>query len=69
MAVLVLAYPDSKFKQWINWLGIQWMMLQPRETLAVNNSFWSGLTFNNLYSVFSAAEPREAKITPLADYS
>lgn len=69
MAVLVLAHPDdSKFKDVIGRLQIQWMMLLDREAFEVGEGFWQGISDKNLYSVFFAAEARDA-ISPLvADY-
>ena len=42
--------------------------MQKRDTLAVSQGFWKGITMENLYSVFAPAEPREASCPLLADY-
>lgn len=71
MAILVLAHPDdAKFKIWISRLQIEWMMLQPRTTLNVQDGgFWDGIKLGNLYEAFSLAEPREATVPMYADYN
>lgn len=70
MAVLVLAHPDdTKFKDVISRLQIQWMMLLDREVFEVREGFWQGITEKNLYSVFFASEARDAMEPLIADYS
>lgn len=71
LALLVIAHPDpdSRFKNWIGRLQIDWMMMQPRNTLDVKDGFWKGLNANNVYKVFSVEEKRVAEILPLVDYT
>ncbi|KAI0429639.1 hypothetical protein F5Y09DRAFT_356788 [Xylaria sp. FL1042] len=70
LALLVIAHPDpdSRFKNWIGRLQIDWMM-QPRDTLDVKDGFWKGLNANNVYKIFSVEEKRIAEILPLVDYT
>ncbi|CAJ2503080.1 Uu.00g104740.m01.CDS01 [Anthostomella pinea] len=71
LAVMIIAHPDpdSKFRNWIGQLQIDWMMTQPRGRLDVRHGFWKGINDSNLYTVFLAEEDREADITMLADYT
>lgn len=70
MAVLVLAHPDdTKFKEWIGRLQIQWMMLQDPKGLSVNEGFWKGITTQNLKDVFSAAPAHDIADNIQLEYS
>lgn len=69
LAILVIAHPNNtKFKDKIGKLQIQWMMAQDRHTLHVQEGFWKGITLSNLFSVFLPSEPRESDVPLLADY-
>ncbi|RWA10339.1 hypothetical protein EKO27_g4766 [Xylaria grammica] len=70
LAVLVLAHPDpdSKFRNWVGRLEIDWM-IRPRNTLAVKHGFWEGISTDNIYDVFAAEEPRAPQFRFLADYT
>lgn len=69
LAILVIAHPNNtKFKDKIGKLQIQWMMTQDRQELHVQDGFWRGITLSNLFSVFSPSEPRESDVPLLADY-
>ncbi|KAI1181896.1 hypothetical protein F5B17DRAFT_423012, partial [Nemania serpens] len=68
LAVLILAYPDPKYKHRIEQLEIQFM-LEPRELLHVRHGFWSGINHGNLHHVFQTEEPRRSEVAFLADYS
>lgn len=70
LAILIIAHPDAKFKDWIGQLQIEWMVTQSRETLNVQQGFWDGLNSRNLDDVFVMnEEPRRAEVHRLADYS
>ncbi|KAI1116061.1 hypothetical protein F5Y14DRAFT_449553 [Nemania sp. NC0429] len=70
LAVLILAHPDpdSKFRNWVGRLEIDWM-IRPRDTLAVTHGFWEGITAANIYDTFAYEEPRIPQFPFLADYT
>lgn len=69
LALLIIAHPDdTKFKNIIVKLQIDWMLIQDRENLDVREGFWRGVNASNLYRVFSREEEREAEVELLADY-
>lgn len=69
LALLIIAHPDdTKFKNIIVKLQIEWMLTQDREILDVREGFWKGVNASNLYKIFSREEEREAEVELLADY-
>lgn len=72
LAVLIISHPDpdSKFRQWIGRLQIDWMLTHPRNILDVQDGNRKGLNSENLHIVFAAeSEPRRAEVEMLADYN
>lgn len=69
LALLIITHSDdTKFKNSIVKLQIDWMLTQDRENLDVRNGFWRGVNASNIYKVFSHKEDREAKVELSADY-
>ncbi|KAI4599625.1 hypothetical protein KJ359_001722 [Pestalotiopsis sp. 9143b] len=48
LALVVIAYPDSKYTERIGRLQLSWMLDQPREELDAQDGFWKGLNKTNL---------------------
>lgn len=67
MALLIICHPDTKLRDRISLLGIEWMA-KPQETLDVQEGFWKGLTRRNILTCFRPREPREAKVDLAFDY-
>lgn len=68
LAVMVIAYPETRFKDRIGRLQINWMMDAP-EAIEVRKGFWEGINAHNLYQCFSHKESRVAATEFLADYT
>lgn len=71
-AVLIVAYPDpdSKFRNLIGQLQIDWMMTQPRDSLNVEQGFWKGINSQNIGTAFTLGAndgPLEPEL--LVDYT
>lgn len=45
--LLILSYPDPRYKQWVGRLQIDWMMTR-RGRLQVTDGLWKGITDDNL---------------------
>lgn len=68
LAVMVIPHPETRFKDRVGRLQIDWMM-DAREALEVHEGFWKGITAHNLYQCFSHEENRVAATEFLADYT
>lgn len=68
LALLVLAYPDTRFKERIQELDIGWM-LEARDKLDVKQGYWSGINRDTIYTAFLPEEPRTAEMPLLLDYT
>ncbi|KAK9792838.1 hypothetical protein SCARD494_06706 [Seiridium cardinale] len=69
VALMVIAHPvSSRFRDWINRLGLQWMMKPRNGTWCIDDGYWNGMDPSNLY-IFQPPEPRTAEIPLLVDYT
>jgi hypothetical protein len=69
LALLVISYPDPKYRGLISRLGIEWMLqLHPRDSLTVSEGFLEGIDQRGLSDVFLAEEPSVSECSLLADY-
>ncbi|KAJ4394458.1 hypothetical protein N0V93_003676 [Gnomoniopsis smithogilvyi] len=68
LALLIIAYPDSKFKDKIASLRIDWMV-ERRSSLCVKEGYWNGLEAANLQDVFLPETSHQAEESKLSlDY-
>lgn len=51
VALLVLAHPDSKFREWAASMGVDWMA-SDWDTFVVGEGFWKGITGDDLEDCF-----------------
>lgn len=65
-ALLILSYPDPRYRRWVGRLQIDWMLTR-RGKLEVTDGFWKGITDDNL-GFFHAEEPRRAEVPLATDY-
>lgn len=65
VALLVLSYPDPKYRQWVGRLQIGWMM---EEEVQVRDGFWKGLTRDDIALIFQPNDPRPSELPLAADY-
>ncbi|KAJ2999317.1 hypothetical protein NUW58_g34 [Xylaria curta] len=72
LSILIISYPDTKFKDRIQRLGIEWMM-QDRNHLSVQDGYWRGIENKHLDTYFAPEDGRigehqSAKDTFLINY-
>lgn len=60
VALLIISYPEAKYRQWMGSLQIDWMM-GLRDGMKVRDGFWKGLTEQDL-DIFQIAEAHHAKV-------
>ncbi|KAI1345769.1 hypothetical protein F5Y01DRAFT_322778 [Xylaria sp. FL0043] len=60
LAFLVLAYPDRKYRDMFQRLGLGWMMDDPKALNVQDRGFWYGLDSRTVFSVFLPAKPLPA---------
>lgn len=68
VALLVISHPDTRFRDRIGCLGIEWMMMKPRGSLLVRGGFWDGINGDNLLTCFRPEEARTSELQLIADY-
>lgn len=66
VALLVLSYPDPKYRHWLGRLQMDWMM---RDRVCVREGFWKGLTRDDLAKVFQLSDLRLTEAPLAADYN
>lgn len=66
-ALLVIAYPDVRYRELVGRLQVGWMM-GPRAGLEVHDGFWEGITEADLDDVFEAEKKPVSSVVRLADY-